>query len=371
MRDPGRQQMFDALVASVQHCNLCPRLSGRRKILSRQNGNLNARVVFVGEAPGRLGADKTGIPFHGDQAGRNFEALLSAAGLERHEVFITNAVLCNPRDGNGNNAAPRAVELRNCHMFLSLVLAIVKPEFVIPLGHNALRALGLIHRHSMQLRRDVRRPVSWLQYTVMPMYHPGSRATVHRSRANQVADFYSLGEALHRRGAEHRKGRRIQLALRTMTEASLLQKIVYRIACGLGTVSKFKLAKMLYLLDWAEVKEDGHPLTGCYYMFQKAGPLPTGLAKALDEMEGHELKIRFQNRQPLYSPYGPPREPMDLPPSIEKKVADLVAECREIDDYGMKVRAYLTRPVRQLLWRQKQGDRILNCPVFEGWVHSD
>ena len=72
-----------------------------RRVLSDLNGNWGAKALFVAEAPGRLGAQLTGIPLSQDRTGMRFEGLLKAMKWNRSSVFITNAVLCNPRDGGG------------------------------------------------------------------------------------------------------------------------------------------------------------------------------------------------------------------------------------------------------------------------------
>jgi uracil-DNA glycosylase len=92
----SKEQRLNDLSEAVQHCTLCPRLCNRKKVLSDANGNVNSKILFVAEAPGRLGADRTGIPLYGDQTGDNFEVLLADVGWKREQVFITNAVLCNP-----------------------------------------------------------------------------------------------------------------------------------------------------------------------------------------------------------------------------------------------------------------------------------
>lgn len=92
----SKRSRFAELIESVQGCRQCPRMDQRTRVLGPANGNLDAQVVFVAEAPGRLGADRFGIPLHGDQAGRNFEWLISNARITRQDVFVTNAVLCNP-----------------------------------------------------------------------------------------------------------------------------------------------------------------------------------------------------------------------------------------------------------------------------------
>ena len=102
----SNEQAFEELCAAVQRCRKCQRMEGSKRVLNRAAGALNATIMFIGEAPGRLGADASEIPFHGDKAGHNFEELLEGASLSRADIFVTNAVLCNPKDENGNNAPP-------------------------------------------------------------------------------------------------------------------------------------------------------------------------------------------------------------------------------------------------------------------------
>src|SRR5258708_38443099 len=111
------QNQFIRLVAEASTCVKCPAMCERAAVLSELNGSLDARVMFVGEAPGRKGADRTRIPFSGDQSGRNFERFLSSIGLTRAEIFITSAALCNPRKPSGANRRPGASEISNCSDF--------------------------------------------------------------------------------------------------------------------------------------------------------------------------------------------------------------------------------------------------------------
>ncbi|MED5353306.1 MAG: uracil-DNA glycosylase family protein, partial [Nitrospinota bacterium] len=91
--DPkSTHKTFIQLEKQASNCRLCPTLADQPAVLSSKNGNLNAKIVFVAEAPGRFGAGRTGIPFYGDKSGDNFEILLAHIGLKRADVFITNAV---------------------------------------------------------------------------------------------------------------------------------------------------------------------------------------------------------------------------------------------------------------------------------------
>lgn len=167
-------------------------MEGRRRVLGHANGPLTARVLFVAEAPGRLGGDRTGVPLVSDQSGRNFTRLLEGIGWSRDDVFVSNAVLCNPRDERGRNDTPSMAEIRACSGHLRDLLAILDPLFVVTLGRAALAALALIVPHEAELRRDVGQALPWYGRTLIPLYHPGPRAQLHRSFATQQTDFARL-----------------------------------------------------------------------------------------------------------------------------------------------------------------------------------
>jgi uracil-DNA glycosylase family 4 len=171
-------------------------MTQRTRVLGPANGNLDSSVVFIGEAPGRLGADKFGIPLFGDQTGRNFEWLISSARISREAIFITNAVLCNPRGPDGKNGVPTRTEIRNCSAFLKSTLNIIGPEYVVPLGRVALSALGAVHPLELELRESVGRSFPWNGYKVYVLYHPSPRGFKWRSRAQQVKDYAKLAGLL-------------------------------------------------------------------------------------------------------------------------------------------------------------------------------
>lgn len=196
-----RDILFAQLVEDAQTCRKCPRMEGRRRVLSADNGVLSAALVFVAEAPGRLGGDRGGIPLSGDASGRNFGRYLAAAGLARANVFVTNAALCNPRTMHGTNAPPSAGEVRACSPFLRRTLAIVAPRVVVTLGAKALSALGLIAPHEIVLSRDAVTAIAWNGMTVFPLYHPSPQVAVSptgRTHAAQENDYRALSRYLQK-----------------------------------------------------------------------------------------------------------------------------------------------------------------------------
>jgi uracil-DNA glycosylase len=189
---------FDALVARAQACRVCPRMAGRTRAIGPLNGPLDARILFVAEAPGRLGADRTGVPLSGDQTGQNFARLLERSGIERSQVFVTNAVLCNPRGPDGRNAPPSRAEIRSCSDHLRTLIDLLDPPWVVSLGRVALDALALIEPHDCQLVRDVGTPTAWHGRRLVPLYHPGPRAVARRGLEQHVADYAALARMLSR-----------------------------------------------------------------------------------------------------------------------------------------------------------------------------
>jgi uracil-DNA glycosylase len=159
-----------------------------RRVLTNHNGKWNADVMFVAEAPGRLGAEVTGIPLFGDRTGDRFEQLLKAMCWSRSAIFITNAILCNPRDGKGNNDRPTTKEIRNCSELLKRTLDVVNPKLVVALGRVALEALGRIANHDCQIKCSAGQVIPWNRRYLGVLYHPGPRTAIHRPWVEQIHD---------------------------------------------------------------------------------------------------------------------------------------------------------------------------------------
>ena len=122
------------LLPDVRGCPLC-KLSRSRKNAVPGEGQLSAKIMFIGEAPGRS-EDEKGRPFVG-AAGRILDELLKKAGIERSEVFITNIVKCRPP----NNRVPKEDELTACRPYLDRQIALIKPKVICILGRTAYSSL--------------------------------------------------------------------------------------------------------------------------------------------------------------------------------------------------------------------------------------
>ncbi len=193
----GHSAEFLALSREAQDCRLCAGMAERTAVLTERNGSLSPRVLFVAEAPGRRGGDRTRVPMSGDASGRTFRHLMEIAGLAAEDVFITNAVLCNPRSDTGANRRPSGGEVRNCAPFLRRTVEVLDPPLVVAVGGVALAALGRLEPHGLRLSEDVARAVKWHGRLLMPLYHPSPQVLIsRRSLPQQEQDWQALGRLL-------------------------------------------------------------------------------------------------------------------------------------------------------------------------------
>lgn len=357
--------LFDALIECASSCNLCERMSGRPKVLSDKNGNIKSKVLFVAEAPGRLGADKTGIPLYGDKAGNNFEQLLANIGWSRDSVFITNAILCNPRAINGNNATPTDSEIRNCSELLQMTINLIKPDIIVALGGIALKALNNIRPHKFSLHNNVRQISLWNGYRLFIAYHPGQRAVIHRSLNNQRADFYELSKYVDPiKGLKQRKKHKVKISFSSTKKLQSLISAIDFTVQHLGKLSKFKLTKLLYLADLRAIESTGKGITGAIYLRQVDGPWPPDLDKALKHINGSEIIMEYRGKIP-YICAGP--NPSFISTLDKDNVSILLDTFKRYGSYSngrIKSAVYKTQPMKKIIDKEKRGENLLNKPVF-------
>ena len=136
------KKVWQELNSEIASCQRCPSIVRTRNKAVRGIGSPKAKILIVGLAPGKDGADLTGIPFTRDPSGKLITKMLSAAGLSREQdVFITNLVKCNPKGLSGRNRPPSKREIVNCLLYLKREIEYVNPRIVVPLGRTATELL--------------------------------------------------------------------------------------------------------------------------------------------------------------------------------------------------------------------------------------
>lgn len=154
-------------------------------------GNPNADVMFIGEAPGQK-EDELGRPFVG-AAGKFLDELIEGIGWKRENVYISNVVKYRPPE----NRDPTPEEKEQCMPWLQMEIAIIKPKVIVPLGRHSLGhfftklSISNAHGKAQQLTEDL---------TVFPIYHPA--AALHNGGLRQalVDDFAALKAFLDEKG---------------------------------------------------------------------------------------------------------------------------------------------------------------------------
>lgn len=173
----------------------CAELSAQATQLVMGHGNLNADIVFIGEAPGKK-EDETGLPFQG-AAGKFLNTMLEASGLDRGDVYITNIVKYRPP----NNRDPKPAEKQAFLPYLLEELAIIQPKVVITLGRHSMEyflpdaVIADVHGtvHDVELNGQ--------HIVVAPLYHPAAALYNGSLRQTLIDDFHSVVSQVQSRSA--------------------------------------------------------------------------------------------------------------------------------------------------------------------------
>lgn len=354
---------FASLVQDVQACTRCARMSNSERVLGHASGPVDAKMMFIGEAPGRLGADTSHIPFHGDKSGHNFESLLDQVGLNRYDFFVTNAVLCNPKDANGNNATPTSVEIKNCSAFLKRQIEIVDPTIVVTLGATALKACSELSPHDLSLRDTVRTSNAWMERKLAPLYHPGQRAMIHRSFANQLADYQFIAEEFRRLA----KRRSRKANARTASDTAALVALIVE---ETPELSYFALHKLLFLAEANALEQLGKRMTDAYIIRQKDGPycvdlhlskLQLAFPRLIVSSRAGRLFLKFPDRDLLSLG----TEASAFSTAQRQLVSQVVRKYAGLGDAELKRRVYLSSEMRRVLRKEKSLRlNMFNSPLL-------
>jgi DNA polymerase len=182
---PAVENLLAPLVEEVRGCQRCPLARTRTRAVPGE-GPLDAKIMFIGEAPG-YHEDQQGRPFVG-AAGMLLEEALRGIGLTRADVYITNILKCRPP----NNRDPEPQEMAACRDYLERQLAILRPPLVVTLGRfsmarffppGPMRALhGRTARHGA--------------LTAYALYHPAAALRTPAVKAVFLEDFQRIPRVL-------------------------------------------------------------------------------------------------------------------------------------------------------------------------------
>ena len=177
-----KQEELEALAQKIINCKNCPLGKTRIKAVPGE-GNINARIMFIGEGPG-YEEDRQGRPFVG-RAGQLLDKIIAAMGFKREEVFIANMVKCHPMidpgnpDKHGNDRPPNMEEIAHCRKFVEKQISLINPDYVVALGGVATKSLisqntplSALRGKLFDLKLDYYTPKKPIK--ILATYHPAA-----------------------------------------------------------------------------------------------------------------------------------------------------------------------------------------------------
>ena len=181
-------ERLEALATQIRSCVQCPLYATRTKAVPGE-GTPSARVMLIGEAPGRE-EDQRGQPFVG-AAGRFLDVVLASSGVDRRVLFITNTVKCRPE----NNRTPRKREVDTCtSLYLFEQIELINPSLIMLLGSVATKKLLGVNSVN-----EVRgRVIEHNNRKYLAGYHPAASFYREDMAENIRQDFALLGQELQK-----------------------------------------------------------------------------------------------------------------------------------------------------------------------------
>lgn len=181
-----KQQQLDDLKAKIVAENVCPDLAKTATQLVFGDGNPDADVVFIGEAPGK-NEDLKGLPFVG-AAGKFLDEMLASIDLQRQDIYITNIVKYRPP----NNRDPLPEEKAEFLPYLQAQLEIIQPKLVVTLGRHSMNCF----LPDLQISQCHGQPKRLKGQVYMPLFHPAAALYNGSMRQTIMDDFAKIPQVL-------------------------------------------------------------------------------------------------------------------------------------------------------------------------------
>lgn len=187
----GKQDKLDAIKQQIIDAKVCPELAATATQLVFGDGNPDAKIVFIGEAPGK-NEDLQGKPFVG-AAGKFLNEMLATIGMERQDIYITNIVKYRPP----NNRDPLPEEKKAFLPYLQAQLEVIQPLVVATLGRHSLSCflpdlqISKVHGEPKRIRIKMKggSGEAGLPIVILPLFHPAAALYNGSMRATLIEDF--------------------------------------------------------------------------------------------------------------------------------------------------------------------------------------
>ena len=186
-----KQSQLDSIAQQIVEDKVCPELAAQATQLVFGDGNPDADIVFIGEAPGKK-EDEQGIPFVG-AAGRFLNEMLETISLERKDIYITNIVKYRPP----NNRDPYPDEKKAFLPYLQAQLEVIQPKIVATLGRHSMNCflpdlqISQIHGEPKRIKLKTKGE-DVLEIVILPLFHPAAALYNGGMRQTLLDDFAAI-----------------------------------------------------------------------------------------------------------------------------------------------------------------------------------
>ncbi len=191
--------LLDQIKADIIKNNICPDLAQSATNLVMGDGNIDAEIVLIGEAPGK-NEDEQGIPFIG-AAGKFLNEMLESAGMVRSDVFITNIVKYRPP----NNRDPSPDEKVAFWPYLVRQLDVIQPRVVVTLGRHSMEYFLPDQKISNVHGQPKKISFGKGKLIIVPLYHPAAALYNGSMRDTLIEDFKKLPKIIEILKKENKK----------------------------------------------------------------------------------------------------------------------------------------------------------------------
>jgi DNA polymerase len=192
-----KPQKLDAIARAIVDDNVCPELKAGATQLVFADGNPDADIVFIGEAPGK-NEDEQGKPFVG-AAGKFLNEMLAGIGMKREDIYLTNIVKYRPP----NNRDPWPDEKKAFLPYLQAQLEVIQPKIVATLGRHSMNCflpdlqISKIHGEPKRVKIQMKEHKDdVLELVIVPLFHPAAALYNGGMRQTLIDDFNRIPDIL-------------------------------------------------------------------------------------------------------------------------------------------------------------------------------
>jgi DNA polymerase len=187
-----KQDRLEQIAADIKQKNICPDLAKTAKNLVMGDGNADAKIVFIGEAPGK-NEDEQGLPFVG-AAGKFLNEMLAGIGLERSDIYITNIVKYRPP----GNRDPLPDEKQAFWPYLARQIQVIEPLVIVTLGRHSMEYFLPDLRISVCHGQPKRVTFGDKKVVILPLYHPAAALYNGGMRETLIEDFEKIPKIIEK-----------------------------------------------------------------------------------------------------------------------------------------------------------------------------